>query len=211
MNSVELVIQMCKDRGIPIAKLERDLGFANGYIRKLKEGKFPSDRLQKIADYLNIEIGSLMLIDGKRYDDVLAESLFKPASARTYPVLGEVACGQPIVANDEHEVLVSGSSVRADAVVIAKGDSMVGARICDGDTVFIRYQEDVENGEIACVVIESDDTHDYEIVMKRFYKYADDLVVLHSENPAYKDMVFRGEDLNRLRILGKAVAFQSDL
>lgn len=68
MDAVQLVIQMCKDRKIPISKLERDLDFANGYIRKLKNGKIPIDRLQKICDYLNIDIGSMLDIKRKEYD-----------------------------------------------------------------------------------------------------------------------------------------------
>lgn len=60
MDSVELVKKICKERKIPISKLERDCDFSNGYIRKLKEGKFPSDRLQKIADYLDVSVEYLM-------------------------------------------------------------------------------------------------------------------------------------------------------
>lgn len=56
MDSVELVKQICKERKIPISKLERDCDFSNGYIRRLKEGKFPSDRLKTIADYLGITV-----------------------------------------------------------------------------------------------------------------------------------------------------------
>jgi len=63
MDSVELVLKICKERGIPISKLERDCGFSNGYVKKLREGKFPSDRLQKIADYLNIDIATLLGLD----------------------------------------------------------------------------------------------------------------------------------------------------
>ena len=60
MDSVELVKKICKERKIPISKLERDCDFSNGYIRKLKEGKFPSDRLQKIADYLDVSVEYLL-------------------------------------------------------------------------------------------------------------------------------------------------------
>lgn len=60
MDSVELVKQICKDRKIPISRLEKDCGFANGYIRKLKEGKFPSDRLLIIANYLNLSTEYLL-------------------------------------------------------------------------------------------------------------------------------------------------------
>ena len=65
MDSVELVKQICRERKIPISKLERDCDFANGYIRKLKEGKFPSDRLQIIAKYLDVPVEYLMTGEGK--------------------------------------------------------------------------------------------------------------------------------------------------
>lgn len=60
MTSVDLVKKLCKERSIPISKLERDCGFANGYIRNLREGKLPSDRLGKIAEYLGLSISDLV-------------------------------------------------------------------------------------------------------------------------------------------------------
>lgn len=60
MDSVELVKQICKERKIPISRLEKDCGFSNGYIRKLQEGKFPSDRLLAISKYLNLPVDYLM-------------------------------------------------------------------------------------------------------------------------------------------------------
>ena len=88
---------------------------------------------------------------------------------------------------------------------------MIGARINDGDVVFIKFQEEVENGQIAAVILESMESDDAEIVLKRFYKYGDDLIVLRSENPAYTDIEIRKEEHRTVRIIGKAVAFQSDL
>lgn len=66
MNSVELVKAICKERKIPISRLERECNFANGYIRGLKEGKFPSDRLQIIADYLGVSVD--YLLTGRNFD-----------------------------------------------------------------------------------------------------------------------------------------------
>lgn len=63
MDSVELVKKICKERNIAISRLERDCGFSNGYIRRLKEGKFPSDRLQIIANYLDVSIDYLLTGD----------------------------------------------------------------------------------------------------------------------------------------------------
>lgn len=63
MNSVERVKQLCKERKIPISRLEKDLGFANGYIGQLRKGTFPDDRLLKIAEYLNISASYIMGTD----------------------------------------------------------------------------------------------------------------------------------------------------
>lgn len=60
MNSVERVKAICKDRKIPISKVERDLGYANGYIGQLKRGVFPADRLQDIAEYLGVSSDYLL-------------------------------------------------------------------------------------------------------------------------------------------------------
>lgn len=60
MNSVEKVKQLCKEKGIPISRLEKNLGFANGYIGQLKKGVFPDDRLKKIADYFGVSVEYLM-------------------------------------------------------------------------------------------------------------------------------------------------------
>lgn len=60
MNSVERVKHLCKEKKIPISKLEKDLGFSNGYIGQLRKGVFPSDRLSMIAEYLDVTIEYLM-------------------------------------------------------------------------------------------------------------------------------------------------------
>lgn len=54
MNSVERVKEICKERKIPISRLEKDLGFANGYISQLRKGSFPDDRLLLISNYLGV-------------------------------------------------------------------------------------------------------------------------------------------------------------
>lgn len=67
MNSVERVKTICKERKIPISKLEKDLGYANGYIGQLKKGVFPEDRLFQIADYLNVSPEFLMTGEESEY------------------------------------------------------------------------------------------------------------------------------------------------
>ena len=63
MNGVDRVKAICKDRKIPISKLEKDLGYANGYIGQLRKGVFPSDRLMEIASYLSVS--PMYILTGK--------------------------------------------------------------------------------------------------------------------------------------------------
>ncbi len=59
MNSVDLIKKLCKERKIPISKLERELGYGNGYISQLRKGTIPSNRAIEIAQYLNISLSYL--------------------------------------------------------------------------------------------------------------------------------------------------------
>ncbi len=143
----------------------------------------------------------------KNKDEWLEATRSGEESSRRVPLLGEIACGAPIFANEEYGAYADpGSGVRADFCLRAKGDSMIGARIMDGDLVFIREQPTVENGEIAAVIIEDTAT------LKRVYYYpAEGMISLNAENPRYAPLIYTGEELERIRILGKAVAFQSGL
>lgn len=126
---------------------------------------------------------------------------------RNIPFLGKIACGEPIFASEEKGVYVEAlSDLHVDFCLQAQGDSMIGARIKDGDLVFIRKQEMVENGEIAAVII------DDEATLKRVFYYPEKgQLSLVAANDRYAPLTYSGEELNSIRILGKAVAFQSNL
>ena len=103
---------------------------------------------------------------------------------------------------------MAGTNIKADFCLRASGDSMIGARILDGDIVFIRKQDMVENGEIAAVVVNNEN----EATLKRFFYYKErSMLILKAENPQYEDLIFQNEELNQVHILGKAIAFQSDV
>ena len=126
---------------------------------------------------------------------------------KKFPLLGNIACGKPIFPDEQFEAYVeAGANIKADFCLRAKGDSMIGARIYDGDIVFIHKQEMVDDGEIAAVLI------DDEATLKRvYYDQENNVIQLFAENPQYKTMRFVGEELNHIRILGKAVALQTDI
>lgn len=170
----------------------------------------PSDKIEKMAELFGVNPGYLMGWEGDHFSgektDMLFDNIF-PISIKKFPLLGEIACGEPIFANEDRESYVlSGTEIDADFCLKAKGDSMIGARIFDGDVVFIKETEMVDNGEIAAIVI------DDEVLLKRFYYFpGESLLTLQSENPKYPPKNYTNEQLDHIRVLGKAVAFQSDI
>lgn len=195
-----------------IAMLEKN------YNSKTKEPIVPSAAtFCKVADAMKISLEELLeQVDENQpigINDIVAVNKstkinnINPITKVKIPLLGDIACGKPIFCNEDRESYVEvGAEIHADFCLRAKGDSMIGARIYDGDIVFIREQSMVENGEIAAVVI------DDEATLKRVsYDSSINELRLMAENPNYKTMIFHGEELNQIRILGKAIAFQGDV
>ena len=204
MEFEKILRELRKAKHYTQEELARHLSVSKSTVSMYERGeRLPSwEVLQKIADLFDVETDLLL---GR-------EKLTLPANVRPFqtkriPMLGEIACGEPIFATEEHgEFVEAESSVRADFCLTAKGDSMIGARIYDGDLVFIQSQPTVENGEIAAVIINEEAT------LKRWYYYPDSAkLVLIPENPAYEPLVYVGEELNAVRCLGKAVSFMSYL
>lgn len=121
------------------------------------------------------------------------------------PMLGAVACGEPIYADGSYGDFISvEDGISCDFALRCQGDSMINARIYDGDVVFVRKQDFVDDGTIAVVLL------DDEATLKRVYHLSEGRIELRAENPLYRPIVVGGENETRtFRILGKAVAFQS--
>jgi len=140
---------------------------------------------------------------GETREDHWFDSLL-PVLTRRVPLLGTIAAGEPILAEQELAVADCEAGIHCDFALRVKGDSMVGARIHDGDVVFIRRQDDVADGQIAAVVI------DDEATLKRVYHVKNGLQLL-SENPKYPPMMFTLNECATIRILGLAVGFTGRL
>lgn len=190
------------------------LGISKSSVNMYERGEREPglETLELIADFFNVDMDYLL---GKsdcpnRYAYSQNNSSMEltnvfPISVKRFPMLGKIACGEPIYADEEHEsYILANSNIKADFCLIAKGDSMINARINDGDVVFIHSQPTVENGEIAAVIIGDEAT------LKRVYLKAN-VVTLVAENPKYEPMVYAGDELESIRILGKAVCFMSNL
>lgn len=156
----------------------------------------PYDKIILLAKALNTTTAYLMGWE----DEIPAYPGIMPVEKKRFPFLGEIACGEPIYADEEHNVwLESDSSIKADFCLRCKGDSMTGDNINDGDMVFIRKQDTVNNGDIACVII------DDEATLKHIY-LADNTVSLVSSNLSYPPIIYKEDDCKTIKILGKAVA-----
>lgn len=159
---------------------------------------------RQVADVTHISLNELLsVVDSNvSMEDILPYGMSMPQMKRV-PLVGSIACGTPTLAEQNVECNVDmPEHIKADFALRCKGDSMINARIYDGDIVYIRQQEEVEHGEIAAVLIDDAAT------LKRVYLY-DDHISLEAENPQYRPMVYWGDEMNNVRILGKAIAFTS--
>ena len=196
--------ELRKARGITLEQLAERLGTSKQTIHRYENGviaNIPNDKIRMLAEALCVTPSELMGWEEGlyAYDNIL------PIKKKHLPAIGTIACGEPIYAEEEYGGFISiNGDIDASFCLRAKGDSMIGARIFDGDMVFIRKQDSVDNGEIAAVIINDEAT------LKRVYYYPDEgKIVLSPENPRYAPLVYIKEELNSIKILGKAVAFQS--
>ena len=115
------------------------------------------------------------------------------------PMIGSVAAGEPILAEQEYETFID-APMKADFALTIQGDSMIPTYL-DGDVVYIRQQPDIDyEGQVAVVLF--DDT----ATVKHVYKQDDGLLLI-SDNPIWKPMHKLYTDYNNIRILGKICGF----
>lgn len=196
-------------QGLTLEQVANEVGVGKSTVRKWETGMIANMRRDKIASLakaLHTTPAYLMGWIDEPHQEITVDNLFK-IETKKFPLLGNIACGEPIFAAEHFEAYVeAGANIKADFCLKAKGDSMIGARIHDGDIVFIRKQSMVDDGEIAAVLI------DNEATLKRvYYDKENGILQLFAENPQYKTLRFSGEELDHIRIMGKAVAFQSDV
>ena len=206
MTLNERIKHLRKQRKITQEELAKAINVERSSVGKYETGTTPSmDILIKIANYFEISVDYLLGNTATKDFDISSIPGAIHYKTKKLPILGSVACGKPIFAEEDFNGYIDVvEGIKADFCLQAKGDSMINARIYDGDIVFIKKQELVHNGEIAVVLIEDEAT------LKRVYFYPEkQTLILKPENSNYEDMIFTNEELEKITILGKAVAFQS--
>lgn len=206
MNNIRTLREELKLNMKQTAKL-LDIPYTT-YVSYEKGDREPNgEMLIKIADFFNTTVDFLL---GKanavrRTDLATVENIVPISETKSIPLVGTIACGTPLLAEENISAMLTVPDfIHADFALRCKGDSMTGARIYDNDIVYVRKQDTVENGEIAAVLI------DNEATLKRFFRYGD-TVVLRAENPSYKELEYKEEELNKLKVLGKVICFFSKI
>ena len=200
--------ELRQSRGITQSVLAKYLGVAQNTLSYWEQGKYDVDNLSllRIANYFGVSIDALLGNEPARTASTIptASNIF-PLKTKKVPLLGEIACGEPIFAEEEFGNYISTTDdIDADFCLRAKGDSMIGAGIHDGDIVFVKAADTIDNGKIAAVLIGDEAT------LKRVYFYPEkSKLVLAAENPEYEPFVYIGDELSEVRVLGRAIAFQS--
>lgn len=199
-----------QELGITAAELSRRMALSEAVISQYRSGKYEpkQDRLGAFAAALNVSEAWLMGYDVEPQPsraDHLSDipGIYRP-TFKKIPLLGKTACGEPIFSpnlDDGFALLDETFSAHADFALEAKGDSMSGAGIHNGDIVFFAAQEMVDPGQIAAVFVGE------ETMLKRVYYYPEEnRIMLLSENPAHPPKTYSGPALDTIRIIGRAVA-----
>jgi repressor LexA len=202
MTMAENIRRLRIQYGMTQEELGNHLGVQKSAIRKYESGmveNIPRTSIQKMAELFNVRPSYLMGFE----DNTLPQGA-RMIVRKRLPMLGNVACGEPIFAEEGYDTYIDvEGNTNADFCLTAKGDSMINARIFDGDILFVRSQPLVDNGEIAVVLIDDEAT-----VKRVYYDKENNTITLAPENPMYKPMRYEGEQLSRIRILGKIVSGQ---
>lgn len=198
----DMLVYLRKRDGYSQQELAQKVGVSRSAIGMYEAGeREPAfETLEALADTFNVNMDTLLGKPTATF--ALPTNMTLLQQMRQVPLIGQIACGTPILAEENiTDYIDLPGHIRADYALTCKGDSMVNAGIRDGDVVYIRQQSIVDNGQIAAVLV-----GDEEATLKRFYRVGD-TVTLNAENPAFAPLVFVGEEVSRVHIIGLAIAY----
>ena len=166
------------------------------------------DKIEKMARYFNVTKSDLIepYQPQSPNPDLSKYGIISLENRRTkkIPILGEIACGVPIYAEETYNDYVEvDEDIKVDFALRTKGDSMIGDNIVDGDVVLVKKVSMVEPHEIAVVIINDEAT------LKRVkYDRENNIVMLIASNYNIAPIIYSGEELEQINILGKVVLLQ---
>lgn len=206
MTTGEKIKTLRLKKGMTQEELAQRLGVKVPAVYKYETGlvvNLKRSTIANLAEALDCSPAYLMGWE----DEFFPSNIMPMPGTRRVPRLGMIACGEPLLAEQNIESYDEVPDyIKCDFTLVCKGDSMINARIYDGDIVCIKEQQEVQNGQIAAVCVDGE--FESEATLKRV-RYIKDGIMLEAANPKYDPFVFAGEDANRVRILGLATHFIS--
>lgn len=204
MNVGEYIKKLRIKSGYSQEQLGNLLGVQRAAVQKWECGRVQNlkrETIKKLAEIFDVSPSTF--IDTENYYEY--SNIIPLPNMNRIPLLGNIACGEPILAEENIECDIDiPEDIHADFALRCKGNSMIDARISDGDIVYIKQQPTVNNGEIAAVLIGDEAT------LKKVYLTGDTLTLLAC-NSSCEPFIYSGAELENIRILGKAVGFTSKI
>lgn len=191
-----------KEKGLTQYQLGQLINKSSQVISNWERGyttTINNDDIKKLSIALTVPVENL-LSDFSPFHKFLAESSIVNDNKKI-PIIGTVKCGPNGLAYEYLDgYIMADSDITGDIRAFhCKGNSMIGLGIYDGDIAIVRMQDEIENGELAVVVINGD-----EGTLKRIRKH-DGVIILESANPSFPPRIFSGEEANNVHIVGKVL------
>lgn len=209
METHEVIKQLREQRGMSQDALAEKVGYKDrSSIAKVEAGLVDLSQ-SKIAAFAKALGVSPAILIGVGEDSVLGSkddlpSNLIPARFRQAPLIGEIACGTPILAEQNIiDYIDVPEHIQCDFALKCRGNSMIDLGVKDGDVVYIRSQPEVQNGQVAAVIVDGAES---EATLKKFFRY-DNHVMLIPANSEEAPFAFYGEEMSRVHVQGLAVGF----
>ena len=192
-------------KGLTQEELGTVCGVSKQTIYKYEQGiitNIPSDKVELICNEL--DISPVYLMGWEAGESAPLPDNLTPIRFHQKPLVGSIACGTPILAEENITDYVDvPEHIQCDFALKCRGRSMINLGVKEGDIVYIRSQPEVQNGQIAAVIV---DGMEAEATLKKFYRY-DNQIVLVPANDEDKPFVYTGEEMARVHVQGLAVGF----
>lgn len=188
MNLSELITYYRKLYGYSLEAIGDYVGVAKSTVKRWESGEskhIPDSKLDKLSQLFDIDVPTFL-------------------QGQVKPILGYVKAGYDLFASENllgYEEVTNKEAIQGDYYLRVQGDSMSGSRIHDGDLVYVKTCHDVDNGDIAIVLIEQS-----EVTIKKIIKKEHSLILM-ATNPNYEPRIFSEEDINmnKIQIIGKVL------
>lgn len=213
MTLGEYIANYRAEHKMSMDKFAKISGLSKSYISVLERNKTPHggepapgiDAYRGVAKATGLEVDELIrAIDGKIQLPHRPSNISPIQWGARKPLVGDIACGTPILAEQNiTDYIDVPEHIQCDFALKCRGNSMIDLGVKDGDVVYIRSQPEVQNGQVAAVIVDGAES---EATLKKFFKY-DNHIMLIPANSEEQPFAFYGEDMARVHIQGLAVGY----